>query len=108
MSSDATALAKGKQPAGKPKNWRNVAIVWSFVGLIFLTIILLFFLWVVGITHGREFDAGTWTFRKFTFIRNPLTGRQLTGITRTSDFSVSTSITSHTAAARSRLVSAGT
>lgn len=96
MSSDATAVLKQKQPAGKSKSWTKAAIAWSCVVSVLVLGMLLFVLWMVGITQGREFDAGNWTFRKFTFVRNPLTGNQLGGINRDSDFPIPPSITALT------------
>lgn len=92
MSSDATAVLKQKQPAGKSKAWTKAAIVWSCMGLLFMLGMMLFVLWIVGITQGREFDAVNWTFRSFTFVRNPLTGSQFSSIRRTSDFPVPANI----------------
>ncbi len=97
MSSDATAVLEQKQPARKKKRWSRALIAWLVFGLICLLIILVIVLWTLGLTAGREFDAGTWSFRRFTFIRNPLTGKQFTGITRNADFSVPANIISHTA-----------
>lgn len=95
MSSDATAVLKRKQPAGKSKGRRKAAVIWTCIGLGCALCLTLFLLWMVGITHGREFDAGSFTFRSFTFVRNPFTGGQLTGIHHTADFPVPTSITPH-------------
>lgn len=96
MSSDATAALKQKQPAGKSNSWTKPAITWATIGLVICLAMLLFVLWIVGITQGREFDAGSWTFRKFNFLRNPLTGNQFSGINRSSDFSIPPNITTLT------------
>lgn len=93
MSSDATAVLKRKQPAGKSKGWRKATIVWTSIGLMCAICVTLVVLWMIGITHGREFDAANWTFRSFTFVRNPFTGKQVTGIQRSSDFPVPPTIT---------------
>lgn len=92
MSSDATAVPKQKQPAGKSKGWTKAAIIWSGMGLLFASGMMLFVLWIVGITHGREFDVVNWSFRSFTFVRNPLTGKQFSSIKRSSDFTVPANI----------------
>ena len=96
MSSDATAAVKQKQPPGKSNTWTKPLIAWSCIGLVICLSMLLFALWIFGITQGREFDAGSWTFRKFSFVRNPLTGNQYSGIQRSVDFSVPPNITALT------------
>ena len=92
MSSDARAVPVRKQRDAKSKGRTKALIIWSSVGLVFLLMMVLLVLWVLGTTYGREFDAGAWTFRKYSFLRNPITGRQLTGIEHTSDFTVPTNI----------------
>lgn len=96
MSSDATAVLTRKQPAGKSKGRTKSVVIWSIVGGIFVLGMLSFVLWIVGITHGREFDANSWAFRSFTFVRNPLTGNQFTSIHRSSDFPVPAAISALT------------
>lgn len=95
MSTDATAVSPQKQRAGTAKRRSRAWIAWLILGLIFLLIILTIVLWSIGFTSGREFDAGSWTFRRFTFIRNPLTGRQFSGINRNLDFPVPANIITH-------------
>ncbi len=92
MSSDATAVAPRKQPSRKANRWTGMALFFVGLGILVLLVVAFFAFWIVGLTHGREFDAGSWTFRNFTFVRNPLTDKQFSSIYRTTDFSVPTSI----------------
>lgn len=92
MSSDATAVSSQKQRADKSKRLSPAIIAWLILGIVFLLIVLTIVLWSLGYTVGREFDASTWTFRRFTFVRNPLTGNQFSGINRNNDFAVAPKI----------------
>ncbi len=95
MSSDATVGAPTRQLADKNSGnfWKiAIAVLLLLVGIGFVIVIVLGF---VGSVSGREFDALTWSTRSFSYMREPFTGTQLTGVAYTNDQASTSIITSH-------------
>jgi hypothetical protein len=95
MSSDATALANPKQRSAPSKRASKWLIFWIVIGSLSILLIAFAVVMIAGSTNGREFDVNTFTFRRFSFLSNPITGGQITGIAREGDFAVSGAIVSH-------------